>query len=90
MVIQHRMGVLFWACVTAALWLGGSSPVLAQAPDPAKIEYRVEKLGDNLFALFGAGGNIAVLTGPDGHIGTYRKVHVHPLESIVWRHGRAT
>src|SRR5690606_1003374 len=28
--------------------------------------------------------NSAVLTGPDGHIGVYRKVHVHPVESITW------
>ena len=39
---------------------------LAQAPDLSKVEYRSEKLGDNLFVLFGGGGNIAVLTGPDG------------------------
>jgi cyclase len=38
----------------------------AQAPDLSKVEFRSEKLGDNLFALFGAGGNLAVLTGPDG------------------------
>ena len=35
-------------------------------PEPAKIEYRSERLADNLYALFGAGGNIAVLTGADG------------------------
>lgn len=40
--------------------------VTAQAPDPAKIEYRSESLGDGLQVLFGGGGNIAVLTGPDG------------------------
>lgn len=28
--------------------------------------------------------NSAVITGPDGHIGVYRKVHVHPVESITW------
>ena len=39
---------------------------MAQAPDLSKVEFRSEKLGDNLFALFGAGGNIAVLKGPDG------------------------
>ncbi len=38
----------------------------AQAPDYSKLEYRSEKLTDNLFVLFGGGGNIAVLTGPDG------------------------
>ena len=31
--------------------------------------------------------NSAVLTGPQGHIGTYRKVHVHPIESITWMSG---
>ena len=39
---------------------------VAQAPDLTKVEFRTEKLADNLFALFGGGGNIAVLTGPDG------------------------
>ena len=38
----------------------------AQAPDLSKVEFRSEKLGDNLFVLFGGGGNLAVLTGPDG------------------------
>ena len=37
-----------------------------QAPDPAKIEYRSEKVGEGLNVLFGGGGNIAVLAGPDG------------------------
>jgi glyoxylase-like metal-dependent hydrolase (beta-lactamase superfamily II) len=41
---------------------------LAQAPDYTKVEYRNEKLTDNLFVLFGGGGNIAVLTGPDGSL----------------------
>ena len=43
-----------------------SATAQAQAPDPSKVEYRTEKLADNLFVLFGAGGNIAVLTGSDG------------------------
>lgn len=38
----------------------------AQAPDYTKVEYRTEKLTDNLFVLFGGGGNMAVLTGSDG------------------------
>ncbi len=41
---------------------------LAQAPEYTKVEYRNEKLTDNLFVLFGGGGNIAVLTGPDGSL----------------------
>jgi glyoxylase-like metal-dependent hydrolase (beta-lactamase superfamily II) len=40
--------------------------LVAQAPDVSKLEYRSEKLGDNLRVLFGGGGNIAVLTGIDG------------------------
>jgi cyclase len=45
-------------CLVTAAW--------AQAPDYSKVEYRSEKLTDNLFVLFGGGGNLAVLTGPDG------------------------
>lgn len=41
---------------------------LAQAPDYSQVEYRSEKLADNLFVLFGGGGNIAVLTGPEGSL----------------------
>jgi cyclase len=52
--------------LVAALAVGAAAPAFAQAPDPAKVEFRSEKLADNLFALFGAGGNLAVLTGPDG------------------------
>ena len=53
----------------AAGWLACLlfAPMLqAQAPDLSKLEYRSEKLNDSLFVLFGGGGNIAVLTGPDG------------------------
>ena len=59
---------LMWPGITAAgLALLVQAPTAtAQAPDLTKVEFRTEKLGDNLFALFGAGGNIAVLTGPDG------------------------
>jgi cyclase len=52
--------------LVAALAAAAAAPAIAQAPDPAKVEFRSEKLTDNLFALFGAGGNLAVLTGPDG------------------------
>lgn len=41
---------------------------LAQAPDYSQVEYRSEKLADHLFVLFGGGGNIAVLTGPEGSL----------------------
>lgn len=58
----------FRSRLLATLWLAVASVAQAQAPDPAKIEYRSEKLTDNLQVLFGAGGNIAVLTGPDGSL----------------------
>ena len=50
----------------AALTAVAATPAYSQAPDLSKVEFRSEKLADNLFALFGAGGNLAVLTGPDG------------------------
>jgi glyoxylase-like metal-dependent hydrolase (beta-lactamase superfamily II) len=65
MARESRLGVTAFVSVTASLLL--ATPIAwAQAPDTAKVEYRSEKLTDNLYALFGAGGNIAVLTGPDG------------------------
>jgi predicted amidohydrolase len=32
--------------------------------------------------------NTMVLTGPDGHIGSYRKVHVGLVEQLTWRRGQ--
>jgi glyoxylase-like metal-dependent hydrolase (beta-lactamase superfamily II) len=46
--------------------LGFAAGVHAQAPDYSRVEYRTEKLTEHLFVLFGAGGNVAVLTGADG------------------------
>ena len=57
-----RAGIV--AAVLSVLAIGPAAR--AQAPDTSKVEYRTEKLTDNLVVLFGAGGNIAVLTGPDG------------------------
>jgi cyclase len=66
-VSQERRASARAGIIAAGLVLLAPGPIaLAQAPDLSKVEYRSEKLGDNLFALFGAGGNIAVLTGPDG------------------------
>jgi glyoxylase-like metal-dependent hydrolase (beta-lactamase superfamily II) len=36
--------------------------------DWSKVEIKPEKLTDNLHVLFGAGGNMALLTGPDGAV----------------------
>src|ERR1700752_4228933 len=43
-----------------------ASPALAQDPDPAKVEIKVEKAGGNVYMLTGSGGNIGVSVGPDG------------------------
>src|SRR4051794_35938193 len=62
----RRRGAWAESLLVVGVWLAGAALSHAQAPDTAKIEYRTEKLADNLYVLFGAGGNIAVLTGPDG------------------------
>ena len=64
-VLEHFRATVRVSVLAATLSLLAQVSV-AQAPDLSKVEFRSEKLGDNLFALFGAGGNIAVLTGPDG------------------------
>lgn len=56
----------FRACAALATLSALAAHSVAQAPDLSKVEFRSEKLGENLHALFGAGGNLAVLTGPDG------------------------
>ena len=44
----------------------------AQAPDWSKIEIKAEKVGGNVYMLYGvggfAGGNIGVSVGPDGTV----------------------
>jgi glyoxylase-like metal-dependent hydrolase (beta-lactamase superfamily II) len=65
MALESRLAVTAVVSIAATLLLAAPA-AWAQAPDTAKVEYRSEKLTDNLYALFGAGGNIAVLTGPDG------------------------
>jgi len=61
---MRSSAVLRTACLFGCGLFAANLP--AQAPDLSKVEYRSEKLADNLQALFGAGGNIAVLTGPEG------------------------
>ena len=50
------------------LAVGLAAPCLAQvtAEQLAAAEIRTEKVGDNLYVLFGLGGNIAVSVGTDG------------------------
>jgi glyoxylase-like metal-dependent hydrolase (beta-lactamase superfamily II) len=67
MVSNRSRAALRAGLVAAVLSMLAIGPATqAQAPDTTKIEYRIEKLNDNLLVLFGGGGNIAVLTGPDG------------------------
>lgn len=53
------------AGILVALMLGAAAAVVAQQ-DLSKVEVRTEKLADGLYVLFGAGGNVALSTGPDG------------------------
>ena len=59
-----RMRVLGIGLATALL----GSPAFAQvtAEQLAAAEIRTEKVGENLYVLFGLGGNIAVSVGADG------------------------
>jgi cyclase len=65
---QDRISGSWVARAGAALLLAMvcAAAVRAQAPDFSKVEFRSEKLAENLHVLFGAGGNIAVLSGPEG------------------------
>src|SRR5688500_11078639 len=43
-----------------------AAPIAAQQQDYSKVEIRTEQVAPGVHALFGAGGNIGVSTGPDG------------------------
>ena len=45
--------------------------------------FGLNELGDEGGIIY----NTMVLTGPDGHIGSYRKVHVGITEQLTWRRG---
>jgi len=51
--------------LSAALLGGGVAVVVAQQ-DMSKVEIKTEQLSDDLWVLYGAGGNIGVCSGPDG------------------------
>jgi cyclase len=53
-------------CALLFVTWGIAPAIWAQAPDLSKVEFRSEKLAENLYALFGGGGNVALLTGGDG------------------------
>ena len=59
---QHRL--LSALLLVPALMLA-SGPATAQR-DFSKVEIKAEEITDGLYVLFGAGGNIGVLTGDDG------------------------
>ena len=56
-----------WVCPTPVL-AQATSPVIKINEAAAKTDITVEKLRGNLSVLFGSGGNIVVLTGPDGKL----------------------
>jgi glyoxylase-like metal-dependent hydrolase (beta-lactamase superfamily II) len=54
-----------WPALSAAL-LGGLVAVGVAQQDLSKVEIRTEKLADDIWVLYGAGGNIGLCSGPDG------------------------
>ena len=50
----------------AAALLGGLVAVVVAQTDFSKVEVRTEKLADDVWVLYGAGGNIGLCSGPDG------------------------
>src|SRR6185436_7171106 len=62
----HMTGRMFAIGLAAGVFTSG--PCLAQvtAEQLTAAEIRTEKVGDNLYVLFGLGGNIAVSVGTDG------------------------
>ena len=46
-------------------------------------DLRAQRVGTSPGVIY----NTMVLTGPDGHVGSYRKVHVGITEQLTWRRG---
>jgi predicted amidohydrolase len=71
-----------------------TAEAVPNGPSVAAIAAKAVERGVHVvFGLTESGGqpgvvyNTAVLTGPDGHIGSYRKVHLGLSEQIIWRQG---
>lgn len=62
-----RCNAAFAAIMGLGALLGLVAPAQSQQ-DLSKVEIKAEKLTDNLHVLFGAGGNMALLTGADGAV----------------------
>src|SRR5262249_13657352 len=54
-----------WLGMSAVL-LGGAVAVVVAQQDMSKVEIKTEKLADDVWVLYGAGGNIGLCSGPDG------------------------
>jgi glyoxylase-like metal-dependent hydrolase (beta-lactamase superfamily II) len=52
--------------IAAALCLAAALPLAAQQPDWSKVEVKAQKLGEGVWMISGAGGNIGLSAGPDG------------------------
>jgi len=54
-----------WPAVSAAL-LGALAAVVVAQQDFSKVEIKTDKLADDVWVLYGSGGNIGLCSGPDG------------------------
>jgi predicted amidohydrolase len=76
-------------------WLWGRAECVAESPSVEAIATRAKQR--NIHVVFGLNEmgstwgvvyNTAVLVGPTGILGTYRKVHVSTIEQFMWRPGK--
>lgn len=61
---MSRVNCAFFAATCVAFM----NAAVAQMGDPSKVEIRATPLGENLYMLAGAGGNMVLLTGPEGAV----------------------
>src|SRR5262249_46437656 len=55
-----------WAAATIAALVGGAVAVVVAQTNFDKVEIKADKLADDVWVLYGAGGNIGLCAGPDG------------------------
>jgi len=70
--------------VTVAVLLGGAAALVVAQSNFDKVEIKTDKLGDNVYVLYGAGGNIGLCAGADGNV--LIDDQFAPLsEKILWK-----
>ncbi len=73
-----------WGSAESILFGTGPQEIIQHAADVAThVVFGMNELGDQPGVIY----NTAVLAGPDGLIGSYRKVHLGNAERMHWRHG---